>query len=749
MPIQQTNHPLIMPLKHLGGFGRPSLQEAPPGVNQHDPYLASLTITNGGPADGYMPSVVHPTGLLLEELPTEDSYDGISQFDSFAVDLSGESKITIAYWVYYNAYIGGTDRGMLSYTTNVNAGKAFFHEPEYSGGGTNSIISITDPTNQFYARSFAQPSAGVYHHFVFVLDRTGPSITVYVDASPVTLGVVLSSPITGNYANDLVYLGRVNTTLYGAGKVKHLGIWSGIETLSQGDINALAGIGVSGDVSVSTILRQQGREIDATSGPEVISLLRVPTRILSVSRPSSSSLLRGPSRLLTTVVTSIARLIRNPFRSITSTGIDATSLLRQPNKVLSSSGGDSSLLTRTPSIVLTESTVSSSSLVRSPLRLISSIGNSINSLIRKPLRTITSTGIDTTTLIKQPGHVLTSSAGDTSSILRTALRLLSTSATSVSVIIRAPSRILSYVVTSISSIVRNPQRTLTVSGTSSTTLVRSVGRSLSANSVTVSSLAFAVSFVLSVVVTTVATVAAVVVTGGIVLTCAGASVAKLIKQPNKTLSTTDSSSTVLARTPNRTLTSIGVSSAILTRTASRILTSIADPVAALRKTAGRVLTVSETSIPVVLPVRVKRATLASIGGDTSSLQRTPLRILVSQGHPISTIKRLAAHTLRYLSVSNTFLRKSGSTTLVIENIPEGQSSISLAVQRTLIASGNSLASFVSQVFPFIAHLFAISRVYKQWQFDGYQVYEVNLARQRFDIVASKVYSIGRVFKRWQ
>src|SRR5205085_2130241 len=68
---------------------------------------------------------------------------------------------------------------------------------------------------------FARPSAGVWHHYAFVLDTTASAaqqITPYVDGKAVTYTKLDSGTGAGNFANSSLYLmSRAAAGLYGAG----------------------------------------------------------------------------------------------------------------------------------------------------------------------------------------------------------------------------------------------------------------------------------------------------------------------------------------------------------------------------------------------------------------------------------------------------------------------------------------------------------------------------------------------------
>ena len=85
---------------------------------------------------------------------------------------------------------------------------------------------------------------------------------------------------------------------------------------------------------------------------------------------------------------------------------------------------------------------------------------------------------------------------------------------------------------------------------------------------------------------------------------------------------------------------------------------------------------------------------------------------------------------------------------MLDTLPTGIATITTTVGRTITSAATGLASIASHVFPFVAHLFSVARVYLRFDHVGYKVFDFDNARTRFITVATKVYNIRKVFKRW-
>jgi PKD repeat protein len=151
-------------------------------------------------------------------------------FGAVPMDLSSQSTITVEFWLKWDAY-GNNDSLAMELTPNYNENAGGFIVDPNAGefGGTFGVGIGTGATRN--SVFFARPSAGVWHHYALVLNSTAPAatqVTPYVDGQPVSYLKESSNTGTGPFASSTLFLfSRGGTSLFGAGSLDELGIYSG------------------------------------------------------------------------------------------------------------------------------------------------------------------------------------------------------------------------------------------------------------------------------------------------------------------------------------------------------------------------------------------------------------------------------------------------------------------------------------------------------------------------------------------
>ncbi len=156
-------------------------------------------------------------------------FDGSTSSASAPLDLSGTSKVTVEFWMKWNAY-ANDDRLAMEFTPNFNNGDGgFLIDPNAPQMGGSFGVGINDSArnNLFFAR----PSAGQWHHYAFVLDSSAAAatqITPYVDGQAVPYTKLNSGTGAGNFANSTLYMmSRAGNSLFGAGDLDEVAIYNG------------------------------------------------------------------------------------------------------------------------------------------------------------------------------------------------------------------------------------------------------------------------------------------------------------------------------------------------------------------------------------------------------------------------------------------------------------------------------------------------------------------------------------------
>jgi hypothetical protein len=166
-------------------------------------------------------------------------FDGTNDSLTATVDLSAVNKLTVAFWLYWDAYANDNDVCM-EHTADEGAvagGWAFF--PNHSSGVW--LIGMSGDVGNDVA-TFTRPSAAAWHQFTILLDRSAASheiVDVYVDGTAVSLTYSADFNNTTNFVNStLNFMSRNNTTFFGAGRMAEVALWPGI-ILDAGEAKAL------------------------------------------------------------------------------------------------------------------------------------------------------------------------------------------------------------------------------------------------------------------------------------------------------------------------------------------------------------------------------------------------------------------------------------------------------------------------------------------------------------------------------
>ena len=126
----------------------------------------------------------------------------------------------------WNSYTNN-DALALEYTPNFNnVPGGFLVDPNSSYG--KFAVSLGKGSSRNVAL-FSRPSAGLWHHYEFVLNTTAPAaeqITPYVDGQPVAVTKAVNGTGAGNFANSVLYfMSRAGTSLFGAGDLDEVAIY--------------------------------------------------------------------------------------------------------------------------------------------------------------------------------------------------------------------------------------------------------------------------------------------------------------------------------------------------------------------------------------------------------------------------------------------------------------------------------------------------------------------------------------------
>lgn len=160
-----------------------------------------------------------------------------------ALAFSSATQLTISTWLYWDAF---SNDNMVALESSSN----------YNSGADGAVRFIMIPNDSVSAKfavnvkgvgynksEFTRPSAGVYHHYMMLFDLNVANEVpnVYVDAVDQTLTHSASTDNTGPFSDQVLYaMSRGNASLFAAGRIAEIAIWTGIN-LSAANATSLFG----------------------------------------------------------------------------------------------------------------------------------------------------------------------------------------------------------------------------------------------------------------------------------------------------------------------------------------------------------------------------------------------------------------------------------------------------------------------------------------------------------------------------
>ena len=156
-----------------------------------------------------------------------------------AIALSSATVLTVAFWLYWDAF-ANDDKLCLESSANFNSNDAFIINPDSSSPSGVFVFGL-HRAGGYNTRSIARPSAAAWHHYMFIYDSTTvTNMLAYVDGSSVTVTTQTgNNPGSGFGDYTLNVMSRNNASLWGAGRMNGLGIWT--SALTSGNASTLAG----------------------------------------------------------------------------------------------------------------------------------------------------------------------------------------------------------------------------------------------------------------------------------------------------------------------------------------------------------------------------------------------------------------------------------------------------------------------------------------------------------------------------
>lgn len=159
------------------------------------------------------------------------SFNGTDASGVVELDLSTYNVLSVEFWLKWDEYQEDDDLAM-EFTANFNSVQGGWLVDPNNGGG-NWGVGIGDSGERRNNAKFANPSAGAWHHYVFVFDRRAATeaakrVLCYVDGHIVTIEKEASGTPEEFFAKSILNLmSRNGESLFGSGDMAHLAIYEG------------------------------------------------------------------------------------------------------------------------------------------------------------------------------------------------------------------------------------------------------------------------------------------------------------------------------------------------------------------------------------------------------------------------------------------------------------------------------------------------------------------------------------------
>ncbi|HYF01407.1 MAG TPA: LamG domain-containing protein, partial [Planctomycetota bacterium] len=180
--------------------------------------------------------------------PSALSFNGTGQAGGVRLDLSGTNVVSVAFWLYWDAY-ANDDRLALEFGTSQAPGQGFNElttgfliDPNSASFPGQFEVAVKG--NAGYQNiTFARPSAAAWHHYVIVFDKSvgggAPEVIPYVDGAVAAFAQSGVLDNTNNFGNDtLWFMSRGGSLLLGAGKLDDVRVYR--RALTAAEVAALA-----------------------------------------------------------------------------------------------------------------------------------------------------------------------------------------------------------------------------------------------------------------------------------------------------------------------------------------------------------------------------------------------------------------------------------------------------------------------------------------------------------------------------
>jgi hypothetical protein len=184
---------------------------------------------------------------------TAVQFDGVNDFASVALNLSSYSKLIVECLLLCDSYLSA-DALAYEFGSNLNSTTDGFQLNPSASTPADTMSAAVRGDSSYSIAGFARPSTKVWRHIACVFDKTQSSgeASIYVDGN---LQTAVSTPFDANntnaFGNTTLYLfSRAGASLFAAGAMQHLAIYSALSGARIAAHAAIANAGYSTNVAM-------------------------------------------------------------------------------------------------------------------------------------------------------------------------------------------------------------------------------------------------------------------------------------------------------------------------------------------------------------------------------------------------------------------------------------------------------------------------------------------------------------------
>lgn len=162
-------------------------------------------------------------GMVADGRGVETMFDGTNDYVSIPIDLSPHRRITLSWWMYWDAF-ANNDHIVIEYTADSSAADAFAINPNSSSDTAFGANVHSVSGSGYGGKKITRPSAAAWHHYSIGIDTTqaGSSAIAFVrlDGYSTATTATNNASVAFTLPNSTLYLmSRGGASLFAGGRL--------------------------------------------------------------------------------------------------------------------------------------------------------------------------------------------------------------------------------------------------------------------------------------------------------------------------------------------------------------------------------------------------------------------------------------------------------------------------------------------------------------------------------------------------